>query len=175
MGDKVIQALNDGNLTRARKAICEIPGRQMHAWRSGDELSLLHCVVSHCRETEHRREEFIDLVELLLGPCVFNANITSPSGIVPLHLAKNPSLVRVLVDKGAVVDEMTSEGFTPFMLRCMDGNHKTAEMLFECGASSSLLMPSGKYALDVLAVKCRDNFVKPILAASVSERRSYAW
>lgn len=175
MGDKVIQALNDGNLTKARKAICEIPGRQMHAWRSGDGLSLLHCVVGHCKETEPWREEFIDLTELLLGPCVFDVNIKSPSGIAPLHLTKNSSLVQVLVDKGAVVDEMTSEGFTPLMLRCMDGNHKTAERLFKCGANSSLLMPSGKYILDVLAAKCRDNFVKPILAASVSERRSYAW
>ncbi|KAJ3110685.1 hypothetical protein HDU96_006365 [Phlyctochytrium bullatum] len=66
-------------------------------------------------------------------------NRERPASLGPLHLAaaaehKRPELVRLLVERGANVDDRAGNGFTPLHVAAKDNNVEMAMELLACGA-----------------------------------------
>lgn len=85
----------------------------------------------------------------------FSVNDKDYYGRSPLHYGagnSSPAMVKMLISKGAYVDNQTSEGETALMAAIKGGNIEVARALLDANASLLLRNCKEKTALDILAV-----------------------
>jgi ankyrin repeat protein len=73
-----------------------------------------------------------------------NVNARTPGGVTPLHVARYPDFVALLIEKGADVNARTAEGETPLMRA---SHLQSLELLVRAGADVNAADREGRTAL----------------------------
>lgn len=84
-----------------------------------------------------------------------DANLSSPTGSRPLHIAAlrdSASLINILLEHNAKVDQANDEGLTPLMVAAQNGKMDAVRVLLEKGADPMKCLNTGETALH-LAMK----------------------
>lgn len=78
----------------------------------------------------------------------------------PLHVSGNLEVTQLLIDKGADIDMLDSEGETALYLACWGGNIDKASLLIKNGANVNHIDPEGKTPLYAAGLKENKPLVK---------------
>ena len=90
-------------------------------------------------------------------------NVTTALAAAAMNQTNYPSIVRILLNKGANVNKRGMLGLTPLIWACDFGNYKIAKALIEHGANLELRDYLGQTALHAAVRRNRLNIVKLLL------------
>ena len=76
----------------------------------------------------------LDVVRLLVQSKAGLCEAVAGDGTTPLHLARDPRIVRLLLDGGADIDRADAHGATALLAACQEGRVEVARLLVERGA-----------------------------------------
>lgn len=101
-----------------------------------------------------------------------DANTTSPTGSRPLHVAalkSPPSLINMLVQHRAKVDQADKQGFTPLMVAALNGRTDAVKALLWNGAEPNLTrLNTGETALHMAINGRSPGVVKALIAGGAN-------
>jgi ankyrin repeat protein len=104
-----------------------------------------------------------DLVEHLLSR---NANVkvkTSEEGFTPLHLATNPRVAEMLLDRQAEINAKDGEGNTPLIGAIRQGNDDVIRLLISSRADFNIQNNAGDSPIHFIAKEGRETLLKFLL------------
>ncbi len=132
----IFEATSIGHIKRVVQLLRLDPGLATN-W-SGDGFTALHFACFFSREE-------IALLLLQHGASV-TAAARNPTKVTPLHsaaAAQDLSLVRALLEHGALPDARQQQGFTALHAAAQQGNQALAELLLQYGADRTLANDEG--------------------------------
>jgi ankyrin repeat protein len=100
--------------------------------------------------------------------------IKGVKGFTPLHFAcqnGHEEIVKILIDKGADVNQATEKGFTPFYIACQNGHEEIVKLLIDMGADVSQTTKDGCTPLYMACQNGHEEIVKLLIdmGADVSQ------
>jgi len=103
-----------------------------------------------------------------------NPNAKNDEGITPLHLAAYPSMVELLVRRGAEVDIRSNDGRTPLLVQAAEAEgFDVMSALLHLGADPKATDKRGQSALDV--ARAREEEDKIELLKPGEETKTKSW
>ncbi len=138
MIEEFYTAASSGDMTAVARMVKADPGIVSAKGKWG--FTALHGVAG---------EELVEMAEYLLD-CGADPNAGNDEGMTPLHLAAWPEMVKLLVRRGARLNERAKNGYTPLMAwAAEEEGYDVMETLLSLGADPSVKAGDGDTALDI--------------------------
>lgn len=107
-------------------------------------------------------EDLIEVATCLLDQGA-NPNAKNDDGITPLHLAAYPSMVELLVKRGAEIDSRSNDGSTPLLTQAAEAEGiDVMRTLLELGEDPKAKDRAGYTAADIARSRQEDEKLEPL-------------